>query len=927
MEALSVDTEESAEDTSGPLKSRMKSLRTRLFVRSKRAGEDFSTKFSQSASDILAGKTLGSEEDLTYPQGIMGSRALSHDSIFWADQVQTDDNDDDGDPVTVLSQENVHSKIKTLQMKLQQQKMHLGPPPLVLTIRRQEHEGGRSEERLPPHKSPELSPVDVPTHGALRKVRSQPNSCPLSPIFKPPASKSGAAAATTLSPTFIPPGPTITLPCEPPLDFSAPAQFTPSLDTSAARHRMSVKPRNQRASTKRRVAERPDVKVHDMNNHLEPVTDEHASEEVIREEEQPRINAAQQSLPKATQLEVFSSDPTLDRVLPGRLSPVSSQELQVKLQRRSFVMSSHRPRPFFEAKDAMDSSEESGVEVKILDKSQIFSCSQLSDSCASAVSLPICPQDKTEVDSVRGLKRPGSGSFHSSISSAKSRIEDRPRSGSFVGVTGQAGIRHKSGGPVEDGTLSLKEREQCKDLHPGGRSFTAGRFRQEQKSSGLPWGRRDSAKKAESAKTVDAVASEEVEATEVPVVATKVEVKEEEEEGKTMFGFKLRSTSNSMRFWSDGSCRRQSRKPSTEEPSDGLKSQQSKDTESLSKNANAGDFTQTDPALPAKLSPPSIFEAPTLPTDVQKTSLHQSQEQTASPELSWVSLAMEKTRSFHQLFARRFPKDFTSTAPQPTAQTPNLGEILHVKSQTIRSPDGGKGITEPIESPQKTTDTWKEPEVPPSHVNTSQPTSTTNVWMTRSPLRSAPLSDSPSTVTQSLAPSYQASEQHPPPWSHRGLHAIAQQPKYTTPAVDEGKWTVQEKEESPSLLAKHSAWAGSVSEKAAFLERHTEWCCPSGTKGVELRKAQLETKTSNEPRTQSKDSKPEGREGFKPPESQSPARVPDRPREEKWMRKNLGSSPSPSSSPILRSVPDNAQPSWMELAKRKSMAWSDKTMD
>lgn len=42
----------------------------------------------------------------------MGSRALSHDSIFLADQVLTD-----AEPAKVLSQENVHSKIKTLQVK------------------------------------------------------------------------------------------------------------------------------------------------------------------------------------------------------------------------------------------------------------------------------------------------------------------------------------------------------------------------------------------------------------------------------------------------------------------------------------------------------------------------------------------------------------------------------------------------------------------------------------------------------------------------------------------------------------------------------------------------------------------------------------------------------------------------------------------
>lgn len=40
---------------------------------------------------------------------------------------------------------------------------------------------------------------------------------------------------------------------EPPLDFSSPAHFTPCLDTSAARHRLSVKPRNQRASSKKRL--------------------------------------------------------------------------------------------------------------------------------------------------------------------------------------------------------------------------------------------------------------------------------------------------------------------------------------------------------------------------------------------------------------------------------------------------------------------------------------------------------------------------------------------------------------------------------------------------------------------------------------------------------------------------------------------------
>ncbi len=49
-------------------------------------------------------------------------------------------------------------------------------------------------------------------------------------------------------------------------------------------------------------------------------------------------------------------------------------------------------------------------------------------------------------------------------------------------------------------------------------------------------------------------------------------------------------------------------------------------------------------------------------------------------------------------------------------------------------------------------------------------------------------------------------------------------------------------------------------------------------------------------------------------------------REDKWQQKPLPPS-SPSSSSPLQSVRDTAQPSWMELAKRKSMAWSDNTMD
>lgn len=127
------------------------------------------------------------------PQGMMGSRALSHDSIFLADEVLTD-----AEPARVLSQENVQSKIKALQVqtftlgvllrierfwmkskntcalasqtKLQLQKMHLGPPPLVLPVRRPEDQESLSDDDSHPHSPSEISRGDVTTQGTLSKV-------------------------------------------------------------------------------------------------------------------------------------------------------------------------------------------------------------------------------------------------------------------------------------------------------------------------------------------------------------------------------------------------------------------------------------------------------------------------------------------------------------------------------------------------------------------------------------------------------------------------------------------------------------------------------------------------------------------------------------------------------------------------------------
>lgn len=964
MESFSGDTEESAEEIPGRKKSKLKSLRTRLFGKSKRAGGEGDAKLSQSASDITAGKGLGSDEDLACPQGMMGSRALSHDSIFLSDQVLTET-----EPARVLSQENVHSKIKALQIKLQQQKMHLGPPPLVLPIRRPEDPGSRSEDDGLPHSPSEIS-------GVLSKCTFQPSSRPLSPIPKPTPSKPVPLTPSVPLPLSVSSNSSSSA-AEPPLDFSSPPQFTPCLDTSAARHRMSVKPRNQRASTKRTLAAN-DSSLQTLNNinHPESVRREEqlsTQEEVTLEtEEEEAVTPVTSQPSKSPEVAPVMSEAApksshQDQALPERVPCVPSQVLRVKPHRPADAISSERPHSSFiqsELKDHRDGD----FERNTVNKAEVSS-EQLFTPFSS-----VPRQVHSETESTRGIKRPtpGSGSFHFSITTAKNRDGERPRSGSFVGVLEHTEARHRAVAGADD------------------KPFSVGRLRQEgatHKSSVPPWDRRDSLKKVESvapSRITDTSAAEveEVESSQ-EVVEEAVEAQEvEEDEGKTTFGVKLRSTSLSKRFQSDATSNQNSKPP--------------EEQVNKQKRQEIRDFRPTDPtpsgfSLPVKHNPPSTGDPPIMATEVQTTSNLKEPEvaapqqpqpapQTAPSEVSWMSLAMEKTRSLQQLFTSRFPRDFTGaqTAARPQAQVQTETQI-GAQTQTIKTQQTATSLeaanqpsTDKTESVQSRSQaqTVKPSAVPqktsPVQLNTSREAQTLKQtsehqppWTAHTPSHSSAPTESQvaqGSITQSLAQSYLSSgQQQQPPWSNRGLHP-ANQLKSTTlasttsasttstaaahplvPALGRGEReaAVQEKE-GASQPGKRPHWVGSVSEKAAFLEKRAEWTTPPGTKGVELKKAQTEVQTSGESSALvkttplSKDIKPEGRQWVKPAES-SPTKVPERPREDKWLRKNVAPSSSPSSSPTmpsaLQSMSDSGQPSWMELAKRKSMAWSDKSMD
>ncbi|XP_068561104.1 CRACD-like protein isoform X1 [Cebidichthys violaceus] len=1008
MESFSGDTEGSTEDIPGRKKSKLKFLKNRLFGRSKRGGGEGDAKLSQSVSDITAEKGPGSEEDLACSQGMMGSRALSADSIFLADQVLTDT-----EPARDLSQENVHSKIKALQIKLQQQKMHLGPPPLVLPVRRAEDLGSHSEDDGLPQSLPEIP-------GALSKTTSQPSSRPLSPILKPAPIKFVPLTPSLLLPLSVPSNSSSSV-VEPPLDFSSPAQFTPCLDTSAARHRLSVKPRNQRASTKKTLIAndsnelKPDI----LNNINRPESVREEKQQLSTREEltletqqggaaipitfQHLPSKSPEVAPITSEVAYKSSSQAVsqqDQALLGRVPFAPSQVLRVKPHRPADVRPSERPHSSFiqsEHKDNRDRDLE--IQAMSLDKRNTLnkagmtdaSCDQLSTNLRSS---SVQQQVQSETESTKVLRRPtpGSGSFHLSITTTKNRDGERPRSGSFVGVLEHIEARHKTVWGTEDKrSSSTREKEELR-----GGPFAEGRLRQERgpHKSSVPWDRRDSLKQVESVTpsqnvTADTGAAkvEELENNQ-EVVEEAVEAQEvEEDEGKTAFGVKLRSTSLSMKFRSDSSSTHSSKLPVCEEQCDKLKRQEIGDPQSK-------DPTPSGFSLPVKPNPLPTDNPHTTATEVKTISSSlkevepsvqepQPAPQTASSEVSWMSLAMLKTRSLQQLFTSRFPRDLTGaqTAARPQAQVqaeaPTGAQAQTVKLQQSTTPieaanqpstDAGKAETvqsrsqaqavKPLlmaaqqKTPPLQSSTSREPQTlkqTGEPQSASHPAVQTNPWTTQSPSHSSTQTE---TSSQSLAQFYLSSGQQQPPWSSRGVHtanklkstnSISTTSSASSPppvsALGRGKReaTLQEKEGAP-LSARRAVWAGSVGvgEMTSFLEKRAEWTTPPGTKGMELKNAQAEEQISGESpasvktKPLSKDTKPEGRQGVKLAES-SPTKVPERPWEDKWLRKNVAPSSSPSSSPTmpsaLQSKTDSGQPSWMELAKRKSMAWSDKSMD
>ncbi|XP_076582508.1 capping protein inhibiting regulator of actin dynamics isoform X1 [Chaetodon auriga] len=160
----------------------------------------------------------------------IGSRALSHDSIFIPEEPVTEPGLDHS-----MSQENVSDKVRNLQKQIAQGIKFGQRPP---SLRKSEgDEGSSDEEEVPRSPLKVLAQVEAePANVEPKQVQGAQHAEPYSTPAKSPRSK-----------RVLPPTGTIES-----INLDAVPQSVPRLDNTAAKHKLSVKPKNQRISRKHR---------------------------------------------------------------------------------------------------------------------------------------------------------------------------------------------------------------------------------------------------------------------------------------------------------------------------------------------------------------------------------------------------------------------------------------------------------------------------------------------------------------------------------------------------------------------------------------------------------------------------------------------------------------------------------------------------
>ncbi|KAJ8255163.1 hypothetical protein GJAV_G00201750 [Gymnothorax javanicus] len=234
------ETTETLEESPGKKKSKFQTFKN-FFAKKKRKDTPAPTgesplKSSQSTDNVNGPEATPTHPDADQDSGSqinMGSKAMSHDSVFVSDSHSLEANDG-----LASSQDSLHGKVKSLQMQLKQA-IKLGSPPSLLCGKKGEDGGTLSEDDGLPCSPPEISTLHTVLTGS-------PEGRTSSPSLEGSDSENEQMSVEASSRQICSP---VSLP----LDFSEPANFAACLDNSAARHRIAVK---QRACAKRKPASR-----------------------------------------------------------------------------------------------------------------------------------------------------------------------------------------------------------------------------------------------------------------------------------------------------------------------------------------------------------------------------------------------------------------------------------------------------------------------------------------------------------------------------------------------------------------------------------------------------------------------------------------------------------------------------------------------
>ncbi|KAJ7986473.1 hypothetical protein DPEC_G00340250 [Dallia pectoralis] len=208
----------------------------------------------------------------------VGSRSLSHDSVFIPEEPAHTPS-----PEQTMSQENVSDKVRSLQRQIAQNiKFGQRPPSLRKSEEEEEEEGSSDEEEVP--RSPlkvlaqvEAEPVDTGSKAVNEEEGTSigAHQAPSTPV-KSPRSKRVIPATGTIES----------------IDLDGVPQSIARLDNAAAKHKLSVKPKNQRISRKHRRFTQ-DLQEVDIHSSLQEEAGESAAEKTKKQklQEEERLES------------------------------------------------------------------------------------------------------------------------------------------------------------------------------------------------------------------------------------------------------------------------------------------------------------------------------------------------------------------------------------------------------------------------------------------------------------------------------------------------------------------------------------------------------------------------------------------------------------------------------------------------------------